>query len=174
MTIVVRIHPGGASGRGAVSAGRPDLFSRRGGPTSLGRRGQSRARFGGHDGRVCVNRKREHGDAIVIFGITGDLAFKHIIPALQRMVQADELKVPVVGVAREHWTAEKLAERMRNSLLAGAEGLDPAAHEKLSMLVRYVWGTYDDPRTYVGLRNALGAARARSTTSQSRLSSSRR
>ncbi len=106
-----------------------------------------------------MNRKREQGDAIVVFGITGDLAFKHIIPALQRMVQADELKVPVVGVAREHWTAEKLAERMKNSLMAGAEGLDPAAHEKLSRLVRYVWGTYDDPRTYVGLRNALGAAR---------------
>ncbi len=83
-----------------------------------------------------MNRKREQGDAIVVFGITGDLAFKHIIPALQRMVQADELKVPVVGVAREHWTAEKLAERMRNSLVASAEVLDPAAHEKLSLLVR--------------------------------------
>jgi glucose-6-phosphate 1-dehydrogenase len=44
-----------------------------------------------------MSRKREQGDAIVVFGITGDLAFKHIIPALQRMVQAGELKVPVVG-----------------------------------------------------------------------------
>ena len=41
----------------------------------------------------------------------------------------------------------------------GAEGLDPAAHEKLSTLVRYVWGTYDDPQTYVALRDALGAAK---------------
>jgi hypothetical protein len=106
-----------------------------------------------------MSRKREQGDAIVVFGITGDLAFKHIIPALQRMVQADELNVPVVGVARDHWTAEKLSERMRDSLLASAEGLDPAAHERLSTLVRYVWGTYDDPRTYGALRNALGAAR---------------
>ena len=106
-----------------------------------------------------MRRKREPGDAIVVFGITGDLAFKHIIPALQRMVQADELDVPVVGVAREHWTAERLGERMRNSLMASADGLNPAAHEKLSTLVRYVWGTYDDPRTYVALRDALGAAR---------------
>ena len=103
-----------------------------------------------------MSRKREQGDAIVVFGITGDLAFKHIIPALQRMVQAGELRVPVVGVAREHWSAERLAERMRNSLMAGAEGLDPAAHEKLSSLVRYVWGTYDDRQTYVALRGALG------------------
>jgi glucose-6-phosphate 1-dehydrogenase len=69
-----------------------------------------------------VSRKREQGDAIVVFGITGDLAFKHIIPALQRMVQAGELKVPVVGVAREHWTAERLAERMSNSLMAWRGG----------------------------------------------------
>ena len=106
-----------------------------------------------------MRRKRGQGDAIVVFGITGDLAFKHIIPALQRMVQADELNVPVVGVAREHWTAERLDERVRNSLMASAEGLDPAAYEKLRTLVRYVWGTYDDPRTYVALRDALAGAR---------------
>ena len=103
--------------------------------------------------------KRGQGDAIVVFGITGDLAFKHIIPALQRMVEADELDVPVVGVAREHWTAERLDERVRNSLMAGAEGLNPAAYEKLRALVRYVWGTYDEPRTYVALRDALAGAR---------------
>ena len=48
---------------------------------------------------ASMRRTREQGDAIVVFGITGDLAFKHIIPALQRWVPADELKVPVVGVA---------------------------------------------------------------------------
>ena len=42
--------------------------------------------------RASMRREREQGDAIVVFGITGDLAFKSIIPALQRMVQANELK----------------------------------------------------------------------------------
>jgi glucose-6-phosphate 1-dehydrogenase len=106
-----------------------------------------------------MRRTREQGDALVIFGVTGDLAFKHIIPALQRMIQTGELEVPVVGVAREHWTVEKLDERMRSSLAASPEGLDPAAHERLRALVGYVWGTYDDPQTYVALRDALGAAR---------------
>jgi len=64
---------------------------------------------------ASMRRKREQGDAIVVFGITGDLAFKHIIPALQRMVRAGELKVPVVGVAREHWTADRLGERIREA-----------------------------------------------------------
>jgi glucose-6-phosphate 1-dehydrogenase len=46
-----------------------------------------------------MRRTRDRGDAIVVFGITGDLAFKHIIPALQRMVQAEELDMPVDGGA---------------------------------------------------------------------------
>jgi glucose-6-phosphate 1-dehydrogenase len=106
-----------------------------------------------------VHRKREQGDAIVIFGITGDLAFKQIIPALQSMVQADELKVPVVGVARDHWTAERLDERIRSSLIDSEHGLDPVAYQRLCTLVGYVWGTYDDPHTYVSLRDALKGAR---------------
>jgi glucose-6-phosphate 1-dehydrogenase len=106
-----------------------------------------------------VPRKREPGDAVVVFGITGDLAFKQIIPALQSMVQAGELKVPVVGVARDHWTAEKLDQRIRSSLVDSADGLDPFAYERLCTLVRYVWGTYDDPQTYGALRDALEGAR---------------
>jgi glucose-6-phosphate 1-dehydrogenase len=104
--------------------------------------------------------EREQGDAIVVFGITGDLAFKHIIPALQRMVQSRELTGPVVGVARRHWTAEQLDERMRNSLEASSEGLDPAAYRELCRLVRYVWGAYDDPQTYDALRTALGGTKS--------------
>ena len=102
--------------------------------------------------------QREHGDALVIFGMTGDLAFKQIIPALQRMVQAGELTVPVVGVAREHWTIEMLDTRMRESLEASADGLDPEAFAHLCTLVRYARGTYDEPGTYASLSEALGGA----------------
>jgi glucose-6-phosphate 1-dehydrogenase len=97
----------------------------------------------------------ERGDALVFFGATGDLAFKQIFPALQRMVQADDLDVPVVGVAREHWDLEKLRERARQSLEASRDGVDPQAWERLSSLIRYAGGTYDDPRTFANLRDAL-------------------
>ncbi len=102
--------------------------------------------------------RREQGDALVIFGMTGDLAFKQIIPALQRMVQGGELNVPVVGVARERWTEEQLEARMRQSLEASADGLDAAAYERLCGLVRYARGTYDDSQTYASLREALAGA----------------
>jgi glucose-6-phosphate 1-dehydrogenase len=97
----------------------------------------------------------ERGDALVFFGATGDLAFKQIFPALQRMVQAGDLDVPVVGVAREHWDLEKLRERARQSLEASRDGLDPKAWQQLSGLIRYAGGTYDDPRTFSNLRDAL-------------------
>jgi glucose-6-phosphate 1-dehydrogenase len=43
--------------------------------------------------------------ALVIFGITGDLAYKQIFPALQAMIKRGQLNVPIVGVARTGtWT----------------------------------------------------------------------
>ena len=36
-------------------------------------------------------------DALVLFGVTGDLAFKKLFPALQAMVKRDHLLVPVIG-----------------------------------------------------------------------------
>ena len=38
-------------------------------------------------------------DALVLFGVTGDLAHKMIFPALYAMAKRGDLKVPVIGVA---------------------------------------------------------------------------
>ena len=38
-------------------------------------------------------------DALVLFGATGDLAYKKLFPALYAMVKNGALSVPVVGVA---------------------------------------------------------------------------
>ena len=40
-------------------------------------------------------------DALVLFGATGDLAFKKIFPALQSMAQLGQLDMPVVVLTRE-------------------------------------------------------------------------
>ena len=47
-------------------------------------------------------------DALVFFGITGDLAYKKIFPSLQAMVKRGHLSVPVIGVARSGWTIDQL------------------------------------------------------------------
>ena len=100
----------------------------------------------------------DRSDAFVFFGATGDLAFKKIFPALQALTSRGELDVPIVGMARSHWTLEKLRERARESLEQSG-GVDPAAFGRLCAHLRYVGGDYGDPATYQRLREALGGAR---------------
>ncbi len=97
-------------------------------------------------------------DALVIFGITGDLARQKIIPALQAMVRHGSLDVPVVGVARSGWDLEKFQAHVRESLAADEAGLDEAAFAELSSRLRYVDGDYTDGDTFDRLRDALGGS----------------
>jgi glucose-6-phosphate 1-dehydrogenase len=100
----------------------------------------------------------DKADALVIFGVTGDLAHKKIFPALQGLVKHGTLRVPVIGVARGGSGTEGLLERIRDSLEAGEGGLDEAAYARLAKLVRYVDGDYRDAKTFAALREALGDA----------------
>ena len=97
--------------------------------------------------------------ALVIFGVTGDLAYKQIFPALHALVRRGLLNVPVLGVARAGSSLEELRARVRTSIEASGT-FDARAFEILSGLLRYVGGNYEDASTYEGLRQALnGAAR---------------
>lgn len=98
-----------------------------------------------------------HSDALVFFGATGDLAYKKIFPSLQAMLKRGHLNVPVIGVAKAGWNLVQLKARAKDSLEKHG-GLDPAAFEKLSGLLRYVDGDYNDPATFQALRKALGSA----------------
>ncbi len=96
-------------------------------------------------------------DALVFFGATGDLAYKKIFPALQAMLKRGHLDIPVIGVAKAGWTLEQLKARARDSLEKHG-GLDAAAFEKLSGLLRYVDGDYADRATFDAIRKQLGSA----------------
>ena len=98
-----------------------------------------------------------HSDALVIFGITGDLAYKQIFPALQSMIKHGHLAVPVIGVADRPWSIDQLHAHAHDSLVEHGD-LDTAAFEKLSALLQYVSGDYTDETTYTKLRHALDAA----------------
>ena len=97
-------------------------------------------------------------DALVLFGATGDLAYRKIFPALQAMVRRGNVDVPVIGVARSGWTLGQLRERVRASLQEHGDGGDDAAGERLVALLRYIDGDYREAATHQRLRAALGAA----------------
>jgi glucose-6-phosphate 1-dehydrogenase len=99
-----------------------------------------------------------HSDALVFFGATGDLAFKKIFPALQAMVKRGRLNAPVIGVARSAKSVDELRTRARESLEKHG-GVDRAAFDKLSRLMHYVRGDYNDPATFQAIGTELGSAK---------------
>jgi glucose-6-phosphate 1-dehydrogenase len=98
--------------------------------------------------------KKNHSDALVFFGATGDLAYKKVFPAIQTLIQHNHLDVPVVGVAKAGWTLEQFQARARDSLEKHG-GVDEPAFNKLVKLLRYVDGDYNDLETFKQLRQIL-------------------
>jgi glucose-6-phosphate 1-dehydrogenase len=97
-------------------------------------------------------------DALVLFGITGDLAYKKIFPALQAMARRGSLNFPVIGVARSGWTRDQLLDRAKASVTEHG-GLDSTAFARLASQLRYVEGDYRDPETFQRVRAELREAK---------------
>jgi glucose-6-phosphate 1-dehydrogenase len=109
------------------------------------------------DSRTC---DRAACDALVIFGFTGDLAAKKIIPALYAMVKKRELAVPIIGVASSKWRSDRLHQRVRESVEREGGIDDTAAFDRMMSLLRYVSGDYRDRATFEALKSSLaGSAR---------------
>jgi glucose-6-phosphate 1-dehydrogenase len=102
--------------------------------------------------------KVPHSDALVFFGATGDLAYKKIFPSLQAMIKRGHLDVPVIGVAKAGWNVDQLRARARDSIEKHGGGVESAAFDKLSGLLRYVDGDYKDAATFQAIRKELGSA----------------
>lgn len=104
------------------------------------------------------NRQTVRSDALALFGVTGDLAYKKIIPALYALVKRNALTIPIVGVALEKWTLEQLRARITDSLQHEGGIDDRQAFDKLLSLLRYVSGDYNRQETFSSIKEALGGA----------------
>jgi len=98
-----------------------------------------------------------HSDALIVFGVTGDLAYKKIFPALHDMIRRGHLDAPILGMARPGFSLQQLQDRARASIEAHG-ALDPAAFTTLCARLQYVGGNYEDAGTFEALRAALGGA----------------
>ncbi len=98
-------------------------------------------------------------DALVLFGVSGDLAHKMIFPALYAMTKRGALKVPVIGVALSTWSQADLRRRVKDSLKQAGGIDDRQALDQLLSLLQYVGGDYNDQETYTAIKHALGRAR---------------
>jgi glucose-6-phosphate 1-dehydrogenase len=100
-----------------------------------------------------------HSDALVLFGVTGDLAHKMIFPALYALAKKGELKVPIIGVAFPKWDRTKLHARVTDSIKRSGGIDDKRALRQLLSQLSYVSGDYEDPATFTKIKESLGSAR---------------
>jgi glucose-6-phosphate 1-dehydrogenase len=98
-------------------------------------------------------------DALVVFGVTGDLAHKMIFPALYAMVKKGTLTVPVIGVALPNWSIERLHKRVTDSIERSGGVDNKRALKHLLSLLTYVSGDYEAAETFDAIGKKLGAAR---------------
>lgn len=100
-----------------------------------------------------------YADALILFGITGDLARRKLFSALYDLTAAGRLDMPVIGVASRAWDDETLRRHARESLEAVGRAIDDEVFARLAVNLCYVSGNYRDPATYTEI-----AKRAHSST----------
>jgi hypothetical protein len=98
-------------------------------------------------------------DALVLFGVTGDLAHKKIFPALYAMAKNGALNVPVIGVAFPNWSLARLHERVVDSIKRSGGIDNQHALDHLLSLLGYASGDYNDGGTFTAIKQSLGSAR---------------
>lgn len=94
-------------------------------------------------------------DVLVLFGVTGDLSKKLVLPALYRLCQRQELDVKVVGVAKGDWDHAALVDHARQAVEAHFGSLDEATMTELGGCLSLINGDYQDPATFQQLSRAI-------------------
>ncbi len=102
--------------------------------------------------------EQPRSDAFIFFGATGDLATKQTWPALQALVKAGRLAMPIVAIGRKDIGTEAIRAKAKKSL-EDTKNFDEAAFAKLSEMLSYVAVDYDDPKTFDGIKKAVGSAK---------------
>ncbi len=109
------------------------------------------------DSRTAGNTP-EQGDALVIFGITGDLAKVMTFRSLYRLERRGALDVPVIGIVRGAWTRDKLIARARESITGTGETIDEQVFGRFAERLSVVVGDLTEPATFQALGAKLGSA----------------
>jgi glucose-6-phosphate 1-dehydrogenase len=99
-------------------------------------------------------------DALVVFGISGDLAKKMTFLSLYLLERRGLLDCPIIGVAVDDWSDDDLRQHARSSVgdAPGGAPIDPKVFDRFAARLSYVQGDFDDDGTYQRLDTKLGGA----------------
>ncbi|MGE0189462.1 MAG: glucose-6-phosphate dehydrogenase [Steroidobacteraceae bacterium] len=108
---------------------------------------------------TSIHTDQRRSDALVLFGVTGDLAYKMIFPALYALAKRGKLTMPVIGVASSDWSVAQLKQRAKESIAHHCKVDDKKALTQLLASLNYVAGDYRNAATFTALKKTLGPAR---------------
>ena len=101
---------------------------------------------------MSPNQVSQSPTAFVIFGATGDLTHRKLVPALYELTRTDRLPKPfyVIGFARREWDDTILRQKMREAVFQSADGqpIDEVSLELLLNSMHYVCASFDDEMGY--------------------------
>lgn len=97
--------------------------------------------------------------AFVIFGVTGDLTRRKLIPALYELMLSGRLTIPlyILGFARRDWTDDFLRETLLDALneFARTRPIRKDVAERLLCSAHYIRSTFDDEAGYARLGQVM-------------------
>lgn len=96
--------------------------------------------------------------SLVIFGITGDLARKKLLPAVYDLANRGLLHpaFALIGFARRDWGSEDFSDFVRSSIEKHSRtGFNEQTWQQFQAGLRFVAGSFDDPAGYQRLANTV-------------------
>jgi glucose-6-phosphate 1-dehydrogenase len=99
-------------------------------------------------------------DALVIFGITGDLAKVMTFNSLYRLEERGLLDCPIVGVAFDEWSERDLHRHAQEAIEVSSDRkADPKVFKRLAKRLSYVQGDFAEADTYERVAEQIKSAR---------------
>jgi glucose-6-phosphate 1-dehydrogenase len=96
-----------------------------------------------------------NADALVVFGITGDLARRSTLPALYNLTEQGLLTCPLIGVGRRPVKRDEFERLVTESVSSSEDGVDEKILADLVGRLQYISGDAEEGGMYEGLRAAL-------------------
>lgn len=97
--------------------------------------------------------------AFVIFGITGDLAHRKLLPALYELFRENRFQAPfyLIGFARRDWTDDFMKQSMREAIhqFARTRPVDDEVIHRLLENARYIRSSFDEDEGYQKLYSVV-------------------
>jgi glucose-6-phosphate 1-dehydrogenase len=114
-----------------------------------------------HIDHIDHEANADRSDALVMFGLTGDLGRKKLFPAIYELAAAGRMDGPVIGVGRSDRTDAELREMFEDALAdhepAGGGDVDPAVTRSVNL--SYIAGDSTEQAVYDTLATRLAACR---------------